>query len=88
MNFTEGGDLLKTPRHVYCNAVSDNIKLPLQPHQQKGLPDQAGDGLGSALAVQHAELAQLRSQMASLRQDLHAAAAAPNQVCAKPNSQE
>ena len=37
-------------------------------------PDLATDGLGLALAAQHAELAQMRAQMASLRQDLLAAA--------------
>ena len=50
-----------------------------QQQQQRELPDltrpdQAADGLGLALAAQHAELAQMRAQMASLRQDLLAAA--------------
>lgn len=44
--------------------------------------DQATDGLGLALAAQHAELAQLRSQMAQLRQELLSAARSSAAVAA------
>jgi len=44
--------------------------------------DQATDGLGLALAAQHAELAQLRSQMGQLRQELLSAARSSAAVAA------